>query len=752
MGIPPGALRPANCAGARWATRSDASRRAPEPGAWPHETSFDRSDMSTLVHLTRDADVAVVSIDNPPVNALSPAVIAALHSVCDQALADDSVRAVVIMGHGRTFVAGADIKEFVRLAAGPRAERKPVLAPLLSRLEEAQKPIVMALAGPVFGGGLELAMAGHYRVAEPDARLAQPEVKLGLIPGAGGTQRLPRLIGIEAALRLCAEGEPIDAAHAHALGLVDALSAHTLRDDAIAFARAVTAQPPQRTRERHERLGTPAAAAPLVAQARTRAQRRLPGQHAPLLVIEAVEAATRLPFDEGCRLEHELFTRCLFGDQARALMHVFFAEREAARIPDVPRETEPRAIERVGVVGAGTMGRGIAMTLANAGLVVLLTDTDPQALARALTTLRDDYARAAGRGTLTRAQADERLTRIQPVQDLAALASVDLVIEAVFEDLALKRALFEALDRHCRADAILATNTSTLDIDVLATATARPGSVVGLHFFNPAPVMRLVEVVRGRATQPAVLATCLRLAKRLGKLGVLVGNAPGFVANRMLRGYRREAQFLVEEGARPEAVDQALVDFGMALGPLAVGDLVGLDVAWSAAQQAPRPPAGLRQPFAETCLYEWGRHGRKCGAGWYLYDAAGVARPDAALLARLRAEARARGLEEREPSSEEIVARCLYAMINAGAHVLEQGLALRASDIDVVHVTGLGFPAWRGGPLWYADTLGLGHVHARIVEWQRAHGAWWEPAPLLTLLARDGLTFADYDRRAAARD
>lgn len=706
--------------------------------------------MSALVHLTCDQDVAIVRIDNPPVNALSPTLIEALERALAQALADVAVRALVITGGPRTFVAGADVRALEQLASDPTRTHTPRLAPLLSRIEAAPKPVVMALAGPVFGGGLELAMAGHYRLAQPDARLAQPEVKLGLIPGAGGTQRLPRLVGLADALVLCAEGEPIEASRAHALGLVDVLVEGNLLTQAVAFARAAAARPWRCTRDRHDKLESPEQASTLATSARHRALRRQRGQQAPLLAIEAVEAAARLPFEAACQHEHELFARCLFGEQARALMHVFFAEQAARRIPDVPRDTPALALETAGVLGAGTMGRGIAMALANAGLTVLLADVQPDALASGLATIRDEYARAVAQGRQTRPRADECLARIRTVAGTDALGSVDLVIEAVVEDLEVKRTVFAALDRQCHPGTILATNTSTLDVDALAAATTRPDAVLGLHFFNPAPVMRLLEIVRGRATSPQVLATALRLAKRLGKLGVVVGNGPGFVANRMLRAYRREAQFLVEEGARPEVVDQALVDFGLALGPLAIGDLVGLDVAWHAQQAlGAAQPAGLRRPFAEACLYEWGRYGRKTGAGWYLYDEARVARPDAALVERLHAEAHARGLSPRVFSADESVKRCIYALVNEGARLLAQGLVRRASDIDIICVTGLGFPGYRGGPMWYADTVGLDIVVAQLVAWRRDQGAHWEPAPLLSALAQAGRTFADLDREQA---
>ena len=623
---------------------------------------------------------------------------------------------------------------------------------MLIRIEDCSKPVIMAIHGTAFGGGLELAMAGHYRIASPTAQVGQPEVKLGIIPGAAGTQRLPRLAGVAKGVELCADGNPIKAAEALKLGIVDRIIEGDLLTGALAFAREVAGKPTRKTRARNEKLGTPEQNAPIFAAARENARKKQRGLMAPLAAIDAVEAATKLPtFEEGCEAERKLFTECLFSDQSKAMIHVFFGEREVSKIPDVPKGTPTIPVNSAAVVGAGTMGGGIAMALANAGIPVLLKETDQTALDRGLATIQKNYANSVKRGRFTQQFMDERLKLIKPTLIYDDFGSADMVIEAVFEGMALKKQVFGELDRVCKPGAILASNTSTLNVDEIASATKRPEAVIGTHFFSPANVMRLLEIVRGKASSKEVIATCMQLSKKIGKIGVLVGNCRGFVGNRMFGPYRREAQFLVEEGASVEAVDKALYDFGMAMGPMATGDLAGLDVGWRIRKEfrhAEKP--GVRQPLAEDRLCELGRFGQKTVAGWYKYDAERRAIPDpevAQLVKKWGAEA---GIPQRQISTEEIVDRCIYALVNEGARILEEGYALRAVDIDIIYLNGYGFPAHRGGPMWYADTVGLKKVYDRICEFHQQHGELWEPAPLLKRLAESGQGFKDFNKDQGA--
>ena len=698
--------------------------------------------MSDLVQLTKDKDVAIITINNPPVNAIGPGVPEGISQAIKEIIQDDSVKAAVVIGAGRTFVAGADIKEFGKITSGKK-DRGAGLLPLLRQIEDCPKPVVMAIHGMAFGGGLELAMSGHYRVGAPGAQVGQPEVKLGIIPGAGGTQRLPRLAGVAKAVEMCAHGNPVHAQEALELGILDRMIEGDLLTGAIAFARTVLEKLAPRTRERNEKLNLPEQNAALFAAARGIARQKQRGMMAPLAAIDAVEAATRLTFGEGCEVEQKLFNECLFSDQSKALMHVFFGEREVAKVPDMPKETPILPVNSVAVVGAGTMGGGIAMVFANAGIPVLLKDADQPALDRGLDVIRKNYASSVKRGRFTQQFVDERLQLIQPALDYDDFGRVDMVVEAVFEGMQLKKEIFSLLDRLCRPGAILASNTSTLSIDEIASATERPEAVIGTHFFSPANVMRLLEIVRGKASGKEVIATCMQLSKKLGKVGVLVGNCRGFVGNRMFGPYRREAQFLVEEGASIAAVDQALYDFGMAMGPLATGDLAGLDVGWRIRKEYRHlEKPGTRQPFAEDRLCEMGRYGQKTGAGWYKYDENRHAIPDAEVAGLLRNWAAEAGIPQRQISPQEIVDRCVLALVNEGARILEEGIALRA--VDIIYLNGYGFPAYRGGPMWYADTLGLHNVRDRISEFHRQHGQLWEPAPLLNRLAQEGNTFSEF--------
>jgi 3-hydroxyacyl-CoA dehydrogenase len=707
--------------------------------------------MSELVSLTKDGEIGVITINNPPVNALSPGVPEGIGAAIEAVKQDSALKGAVLIGSGQTFIAGADIREFGKVTSGEK--KGGSLLPLLLAIEDCPKPVVAAIHGPAFGGGLEVALAFHYRVAAPSAQVGQSEVKLGLIPGAAGSQRLPRLAGVAKAVEMCAFGEPVHAREAFECGILDRIIEGELLPGAIAFTREIIARgaPPRKTRALADKLGDAQTNAPVFAAARAQARKTRRGQMAPLAAIDAVEAATQLSFEEGCQKESELFRQCLFSDQSKALIHAFFGERAVAKLPGLPKDVKTFEIRRAAVVGAGTMGGGIAMNYANAGIPVLLKEASPELLDRGLATIRKNYANSVKKGRFSQEVMDQRLALITPTLTYDGFEEADIVVEAVFEGMELKKQVFAELDKVCKPQAILASNTSTLNIDEIAAATSRPHLVIGHHFFSPANVMRLLEIVRGKATSQEVIATSMQLAKRLKKVGVLVGNCRGFVGNRMLAPYGREAQFLVEEGAQPEEVDGALYEFGLAMGPLAMGDLAGLDVGWRIRkeyQHLQKP--GIRQPLIADRLCELGRFGQKTGAGWYRYDENRQAIPDpevAKLIGQIAAEA---GIQRRAISAEEIVERTIYALINEGAKILEEGFALRAVDIDIIYLNGYGFPAWRGGPMWYADTVGLQKVCDRVRQFHEQHGELWEPAPLLRQLAEAGKTFADFDKEKAA--
>jgi 3-hydroxyacyl-CoA dehydrogenase len=699
--------------------------------------------MNPLITCNVRDGVAILAVDNPPVNALSQGVLEELEGALDGAITAPEVRAIVVMGAGRTFIAGADIAVLEEMAWGT-GPGGPVVHDLLLKIEDSPKPVVMAIHGTALGGGLELAMAGHYRVASPSAQLGQPEVNLGIIPGAEGTERLPRLVGVERAIEMCVSGKPLSAAEALAAGLIDEVIEKELTEGAVEFASH--AGPGPKTRERTRGLGSPAENARLYESGRQLAAKIRRRQEAPLRAIDAIEAAAALPFEEGCRRERELFTQCVVSDQAKSLIHAFFAERAAAKLPGIDK-TAASPIQCVGIVGAGTMGGGIATACANAGIRVLLRDSSEGALSSGLERVRQNYEISAKRGRFTPEQVEQRMGLIRPQLDLNGFADADVMIEAVFENMALKKDVFRELDAVARPGCVLATNTSTLNIDEIASVTGRPENVVGLHFFSPANVMRLLEVVRGRATSNPVLATAMSFARQLKKVGVLAGNCPGFIGNRMFFSYMYETQFLVEEGATVQQVDGALTDFGMAMGMFAVDDMAGIDVAWRVRQELGhfREP-GVRRPLVQDRLYEMGRYGQKSGKGWYLYGEDRKPVPDPEVEALIERSARDAGIARREISNQEIVERSIYALINEGARLLEEGFALRASDIDVVYLNGYGFPAWRGGPMFYAGLAGLANVLERIAQFEREHGSRWTPAPLLVRLARQGRTFRDYDR------
>lgn len=704
--------------------------------------------MSEPVRVSKDKDVAIITIDNPPVNAISPAVQEGIESAIEQINSDASVKAAVLIGAGKTFIAGADINEFVKMTSGktPRTN----FLPALLRIEDCRVPVVVAIHGNALGGGLEIAMACHYRVASPDARVGQPEVNLGIIPGAGGTQRLPRLAGVAKAVEMCTVGKPIKAAEALETGIVDKIIEGDLLAGATAFAREVASKPGPKTRERNEKLGSAAENAGIFAAARESVRKKQRGLPAPLAAIDAIEAATKLPFEKGCAEEARLFDQCLYSEQSKALIHVFFAEREVAKIPDVPKETPVLPVNSVGIVGAGTMGAAISMVFANAGIPVMLKDADQAALDRGLANIQKNYAISVQRGRFTQEAVNERLKLITPTLKYANFADADLVIEAVFENMALKKEIFAELNGACKPGAILASNTSTLDLDEIAATTTRAESVIGTHFFSPANVMRLLELVRGKRTGKEAIATCMQLAKTIGKVAVLVRNCWGFAGNRMFMPYLTEAQFLVEEGASPEQVDAALTNWGMAMGPLAVSDLGGLDVAYRVREERrhARKP-GERETFVESKLCEMGRLGQKNGVGWYKYGDDRRASIDPEVTGLVRKWSIEAGVPQRKISAEEIVDRCVYRLVNEGAQILDDGIALRAGDIDTIYVNGYGFPGFRGGPMWYADAVGLKKVYGRIGEFHKEHGAIWKPAPLLKELAESGRGFADFQREAA---
>ncbi|MBV9345389.1 MAG: enoyl-CoA hydratase/isomerase family protein [Gammaproteobacteria bacterium] len=682
-----------------------------------------------------EGHVAVLTLSNPPVNALSHPVRAALRSALERAAADPAVRALVLAGAGGTFVAGADIKEIV---SGAVLE-SPITRELQAQLEALHKPVVAALEGVALGGGLELALACHWRIAGAHCQLGLPEVKLGLIPGAGGTLRFPRLAGAAAALELIPTGTLLGAERALTLGLVDAIADPVLPAALRHAAEAAAAGwPLRRASELTTRIAN--TSPELFAEFRRKLKLKMRGQLAPGRAVDAIEAACLGEKEEALRLERQFFLECRASPQHRALVHVFFAEREARRIPDVPAELTARPVRRAGVVGAGTMGSGIATCFARAGIPVVLLDASASALARGLETLRRNLESAAARGTLAAGEVASALERVRPAHGPEALAEADLIVEAVVEDLAVKREVFARADACAAPHAILASNTSTLDIDALAASTRRPQQVLGLHFFSPAHVMRLLEVVRGAQTAPATLATAMALGRTLGKVTVLAGNCDGFIGNRMLGYYGREAEYLLEEGATPAQIDRVIEAFGFAMGPLAVRDLAGNDVGWAIRQQRRLPSGERYSPILER-LVQQGRLGQKSGRGFYRYE--GRARQeDPQVMELIESVSRELGIARRPIPDEEILDRLLHPLVNEGARVLEEGVALRSGDIDVVYVNGYGFPAWRGGPMYWAAQQGLERVVRTTEALARTHGARWGPAPLLLRSAAGGKGWA----------
>ncbi|MBS4150130.1 3-hydroxyacyl-CoA dehydrogenase NAD-binding domain-containing protein [Pseudomonadota bacterium DY0742] len=697
--------------------------------------------MAEFVRLQRHGAIALIIVDNPPVNALSQPVRQGLQQAFQAADADPAVQAVALVCEGNTFIAGADIKEFGK---PPQA---PSLPDVIDSIENSRKPSVAVIHGTALGGGLEVALGCHYRIARKDAKVGLPEVKLGLLPGAGGTQRLPRLAGVAKALDMIVSGQPIGAAEALEHHIVDELFEGDLVEAGVAYAQRLIdeGRGPRRTGEQSAGLEG-ADNAELIAAKHAEVAKRMRGLFSPLRCIAAVEAATKLPLAEGLKRERELFAECLQSPQRAALVHSFFAERQAGKIADLPADVKPRAVKSAAVIGGGTMGVGIALCFANAGIPVKLLEINEEALGRALQRARDTYGASVKRGSLTEEAMEQRLKRVEGVTDYAALADVDLVIEAVFEEMDVKRQVFERLDAVCKPGAILASNTSSLDLNQIAAFTRRPEDVVGLHFFSPANVMRLLEVVRGAKTSDEVLATAMAVGKQLKKVSVVVGVCDGFVGNRMIFQYGREAEFLLEEGATPGQVDGALRNFGMAMGPFAMRDLSGLDIGQAIRKrQRAELPADRDFPTVSDKLCEAGMLGQKTGAGYYRYEPGNrtpLENPDLAPM--LDAASREKGLERRELDEQYIIERTIYALVNEGAKILEEGIAQRASDIDVIYLNGYGFPAFRGGPMFYADSVGLDQVLARVKALHARCGDWWKPAPLLEKLAAEGRTFSDW--------
>jgi 3-hydroxyacyl-CoA dehydrogenase len=703
--------------------------------------------MSSLIRYDVGDRAAVLVIDNPPVNALSPALWDALDANVARAVADAAVDAIVLMGAGSTFIAGGDIKMFDTLrTTADSMKRSESTHAILRRLEDCPKPLVAAIQGNALGGGNEVAMACHYRVVSADAKIGQPEVLIGLIPGAAGTQRLPRLIGPELAIRMCTGGKAISAQEALAAGLIDEIANGDLRAEAIRFAAARAARGETRkTRELRYRILDSARARSAAETSRATLAKTAKGLRAPHAALEAIQYGIEHTFDEGSLRERELFAECLVSTESKALRHLFFAEREAAKVPDVPRDAAARTIEHAAVVGAGTMGAGIAMTYANAGIPVLLKDVDQKALDHGMAMIRKNYESSVAKGKLTPDTAGKTLALITPTTSYDGFERADIVVEAVFENMDLKKATFAELSRVTRPDCILASNTSTLDIDEIAAAGGRPDKVLGHHFFSPAHVMKLLEIVRSKHTSAQTIATSLKLAKQLGKVGVVVGNCFGFVANRMLAYYMREAYLLLEEGASAPQIDKALTDFGMPMGPFAMQDVAGIDVGARIRQHLKsigKTRAEGPQSEVMDRLYELGRYGQKTRAGWYRYEPGSrTPIPDPLIEDLAAQEAAKRGITRRTIGDEEIIARMTTALANEGARVLAEGHAIRASDIDVIYVYGFGFPRYRGGPLFYADTIGLPTVLQRVADYRTRFGEYWAPAPLLEKLVGEGRGF-----------
>ena len=690
--------------------------------------------INTVTDLTREGegDVAVLTIDSPPVNALSADVRNGLRDGVALAAGDSAVKAIVVICAGRTFIAGADIAEFGKPPKGA------TLPELQATLEGGPKPVIAAIHGTALGGGFEMALMCHYRVAVPSAKLGLPEIKLGLIPGAGGTQRLPRLSGVENAIEVILSGTPFAAKQALEWGVVDTLVEEgKLRDGALAFARKVidTHMPLRKIRDLHDKIEAARNRPEIFDKVRREYARKYRGFEAWQAALRAVQAAVDLPFDEGMKLERQAFLDLIPTAQSRAQRYVFFAERKVWKIADVPDDTPVLSVKKVGVVGAGTMGGGISMNFLNAGIPVTIVETAQAALDRGVATIRRNYDNTAKKGRLTPADVQTRMGLLTPGLNLDALSDCDLVIEAAYENMEIKKDIFRKLDQIAKPGAILASNTSYLNVDEIAAVTKRPDHVLGMHFFSPANVMRLLEVVRGAKTSKPVIATAMRLARKIGKVGVLVGVCHGFVGNRMLHQRQREAQKLILEGAMPWDVDRVIYDFGLPMGPFAMSDLAGLDIGWSKDTS--------KSSTIREILCEMDRRGQKTGAGFYDYDEARNAKPSPVVEKIILDFAASKGINRRTISDDEILQRCIYPMINEGARILAEGKAQRASDIDIVWINGYGWPVYRGGPMFYADLIGPEKVLAKLREFEATMGEDFKPAPLLESLVAEKKRFQD---------
>jgi 3-hydroxyacyl-CoA dehydrogenase len=689
---------------------------------------------TSLIRFEKDGDVGVITVDNPPVNALSPGVPEGIVAAVDKGNADPAVTAMVLIGAGRSFIAGADIRQFGKGPSTPPTGRRPY-----DVLDDSAKPVVAAIHGYALGGGLEIALACHYRVAVPSAKVGLPEVLIGILPGAGGTQRLPRLIGPKAALDMITSGRHVQAEEAHTLGIIDEIVAEgDLKASATAFARRIAEQRPlPRIRDKNDRLaeGTPA----LFESARKAIARRARNQRAPYACIEAVEAASTLPFDEGCALERKLFDQQVASEEARALRYAFFAEREIAKLPHIPRDTKLRPTDNPAVVGAGTMGGGIAMSFADFGYDVKITDATSEALERGMARIRANYETSVKRGSLAQDEMERRLARIHPVPSIDDLADCDVVIEAVFEQISVKEEVWKKLDAVMKPGTLLYSNTSGIDIDIMANATTRPQDVAGTHFFAPANVMKLFEVVEGTKSAPDVLATAMALGRKIGKVSGLAGNGDGFVANRSRAPFSTEMVIMLEEGALPEEVDKVMVDCGYPIGPFAVADLSGRDIGYDTRKRrAAQYPNYRKMPIADR-IVEAGRLGQKNGKGWYRYEAGDrTAHPDLEVARIIKETAAEMGVEQHSFTDDEILKRLLFASVNEACRILDEGKALRASDIDVMWLYGFGFPRYRGGLMYWADTIGVREVYNQIAAWHQRYGERWAPSPLLRRLAEAG--------------
>ena len=699
--------------------------------------------MKGTVHYEKHGEIVLLSIDNPPVNPLSSGVRQGLYDGVATALDDDEIKAIVVTGMHRAFIAGADITEF-----GAAATEGVGLHEVLQKMEGSSKPIIAAINGTAFGGGLEVALCCDYRIVSPTAPVGLPEVKLGLLPGAGGTQRLPRLIGAQAAVAAIVSGDPILAPQALEMGIVEKIAEGDIVDAGIEYAEEIVAAggATRKIRDMIDKVTADRGNSAVFEAAAKQIEKTHRNHFAPAQILKCIEAAVNADsFEEGLETERKLFTECLAHPQREALIHIFFAERAANKISDLSKETALIEINKGSIIGAGTMGGGIAMCFANAGIPVRLHDNDPENLQRGLEVIEGNYARSVSRGRLSQEDMDKRMSLIIPTEDFDDLGDADVVIEAVYENLDLKKEIFVKLDKIMKPGALLATNTSGLDVDAVAAATSRPEFVCGMHFFSPANVMRLLEVVRGKESSTVTLGTAMALGKRLGKVSVMAGNCPGFIGNRMLGGYRRQADLMILQGASPAQVDKVMYGFGLAMGPFAMSDMVGLDLGWRARKMMGGSNEITARIPDELC--ELGRYGQKSGKGYYRYEEGDrTPLPDAEadeVIERVSGES---GFTRREFTDEDILKRCIYALINIGAKLLEEGHALRAGDIDTVYVNGYGFPTYIGGPMWYADAQGLDNVLVDIeLFFEESGDDVWKPADLLKKLAAEGQTFASLD-------